>query len=438
MPTDVTEQIRALTDRLDRGAAPVTAEEILAGVGALDASDAVPEFGRADEAASPSRSGRRWLVAVAAGLVVLLVGGLVVVSRLDSDGTGVTDRPDGPIPVAETPEPTDTPAGAPVAPDVTDAPPPTAPTTTEGTPSTSEVAPPSGVPVTGSTTEPSGTPVTEPIPDPVGVNDRRPLVAIDGNGDAVIFDADDAAPDVLFDGEDPDTAAQLGDGPNLVNRISVAGDRSVAYIGLCCAPPVGTILETHPPEAATLGTPPTYGFAPTLNPSGTLLAAAGPQTIGVTDLATGTTVGVEEFSGVPWGETVDLMWLDDGTLLVLNRLETSWTLTIVLTDGTTIGAGPTRHFALLNDFPDLRFAGTVIAGEIAVHSVGTDRILSGTLDDYGNHNGGRGSSLRVITLPTAARSAWYSNPDELVWVDADGVLRVGYVAIPGDYTWAHR
>ncbi len=437
MSTEVTEQIRALTGRLDHGSTPVTTEEILARVDAAGEYVAVPS-GAPDEPASPNRTGRRWLIAMAAGLIVLLVGGLVVASRLDFDDNSVTDRPVVPDPVAATPEPTDAPAGTSVKPGIADAPPPTAATTTDGMPASSEVARPSSVPVIAFPSETSGAPVSESTSDPVGVNDRRPLVAIDGNGDAVIFDGDDAAPQLLYDGQDPDTASQLGDGPNLVDRISVTADRSAAFIGLCCAPPIGTIIATNPPAGSTLPTPSMYGFVPTLNPSGTLLATAGPETIGVVDLATGDTANLTEFSGVPWGETVDVTWLDDGTLAVLNRLETSWTLTIVLTDGTTIGAGPTRPFATVSFFPELRFAGTAIAGELAVHSVGTDRVLTAALDQYGNLNGGRGSSLSAITLPTAARSAWYSSPDELVWVDADGVLRVGDVAIPGEYTWAHR
>jgi hypothetical protein len=181
-----------------------------------------------------------------------------------------------------------------------------------------------------------------------------------------------------------------------------------------------------------------YGFAPTLNPSATMLAFAAPDTISVINFASGATMNLHEFSGDPWGTTHDLTWLDDSTLAVLNQLETTWTLTIITTDGSTLVAGPTRGFATVSAFADLRFAGTAISGDIAMHNAGTDRILSGTLDEYGNHNGGRGSSLRMLTLPGPALSAWYPNPGELIWIDSNQVLHAGDLTIPGEFTWVRR
>ena len=266
----------------------------------------------------------------------------------------------------------------------------------------------------------------------------RPLVAIDGNGDAVMFETDDTSPIVLYDGQDPDTASTLGDGPNAVDRMSVAADRSIAYIGLCCAPVVGTILETAPPAPAVPGPTPTYGYAPTLNPAATRLAATASSSLVVTDLATGQALTVEATGDEMWDTAHDLIWLDDTTLALLGSQARMWSLTIISVEGETIDAGPTRAFAPFEDFASLRFAGTAVPDEIAMHDIGTNRVLSGTIDDYGNHNDSRGSSLQVIELPGPALSAWYSDPGQLIWTDTARTLRVGGNVIPGDYLWARR
>lgn len=266
----------------------------------------------------------------------------------------------------------------------------------------------------------------------------RPLVAIDGTGDAVMFNTEDTGPIVLFDGQDPETASTLGDGPNAVDRVSVAADRSIAYIGLCCAPVVGTILETAPPARAVPGPTPTFGYAPTLNPAATRLAATASSSLVVTDLATGQELTVEANGIQMWETAHDLMWLDDTTLALLGNQARMWSLTIISVNGETIDAGPTRAFARFEDFASLRFAGTAVPDEIAVHDIGTNRVLSGVIDDYGNHKDGRGSALQAIDLPGPALSAWYFDPGQLIWIDTARTLRVGGSVIPGDFLWARR
>jgi hypothetical protein len=367
-----------------------------------------PQPSSVDGAEWGSAGQRRFVLAAAVALGVVLIGGLVAV--LGDDSTTPATPPQ-PVIVSDPSQP----AATTVA--------PTVETTTS---STSDPVQPSVVAVPST-------------PAPLVVTDPPPLVAIEADGDAILLDLGTLEPVLLYDGQDPDEASQLGDGPNLVDRVSVAADGSVAYVGLCCAPVVGTILETQPPAVASITDTPTYGSAPTLNPSATLLATISADTITVTDTAADV---VAELPPVPddrWGTPVDLMWLDDNTIAVLGEFTNVWTLTIVTTDGTTLTAGPTRPFALIDEFPQLRFAGTAITGEITVHDVGTDRVLSGTVDQYGNiNNTGRGSSLQVITLPSPALSAWYTNPDELVWVDTDQQLRFGDQIIPGEYTWALR
>ena len=341
------------------------------------------------------------MLAAAVLLGLVLVGGLVAVLGDDSPTPAVV--PDSTLPIATT-----------VTPSVSTAPP------------TSDAVQPTVVVVPSTTA-------------PVVLTLQRPLVAIEADGDAVMLDLGAVEPVLLFDGQDPDSASQLGDGPNLVDRISVAADGSLAYVGLCCAPAIGTILTTQPPDVASITDTPNYGFAPTLNTSATLLAAAGPDTITVTDTASGVVIAVPSVDNDRWGITVDLMWLDDNTLAVLNRFSTVWTLTIITTDGTMLDAGPTRPFAIIREFPQLQFAGTAVDNEIAMHDVGTDRVLSGTIDMYGNIDGaGGGSSLQVIALPGEARSAWYTNPEQLIWIDNSQQLHVGDQVISGEYSWARR
>jgi hypothetical protein len=221
--------------------------------------------------------------------------------------------------------------------------------------------------------------------------------------------------------------------------VSVAADLTVAYVSLCCASPVGTILETTPPASATADdTMPQYGFAPTLNPSATLLAFEVQADVVITRLASDETMVVEPQDGNKWDSVHDLTWIDDTTLAVLGNQSDFWSLTIVTIDASTIDVGPTRSFARFEDFAYLRFAGSAGPGEIALHDVGTNRVLNGTIDDYGNHNGERGSSLEVIELPGLAQSAWYFDLGQLIWVDAARTLRVDDREIPGDYLWARR
>lgn len=198
---------------------------------------------------------RRFVLAAAVVLGLVLVGGLVAVLG-DPSMTPVTPPvvPDTTTPIATT-----------VAPSVSTAPP------------TSDEVQPSVVVVPSTTA-------------PLSLIVQRPLVAIEADGDAVMLDLGAVEPVLLFDGQDPDGSSQLGEGPNLVDRISVAPDGSLAYVGLCCAPGVGTILTTRPPAVASITDTPNYGFAPTLNTSATLLAGAGPNTVTVTNIASGAVI----------------------------------------------------------------------------------------------------------------------------------------------------
>lgn len=297
------------------------------------------------------------------------------------------------------------------------------------------------------------------IPDVADSTVAQPLVAINVDGDAVHFDDADNNPTLIFDGpEIVDTT--IGDGPNGVDRVNYSAVHDTYSVGLCCSPIVGTVLAgtaDELPVAAYVPDPERshvgldgYGYAPTFNSQGGRLATIGPDSnIVVSDTAPGFSGSIElpDRAGDAW----DLVWIDHDRVGVLGQFDNVWTLT-VLRYTVSVGDGggsddrldwlaieSSRPFGLVANFADLRFAGTAVDSEVAMHDIGTDQVLSGAIDDYGNNNGDeRGSSLQVITLLGPAQSAWFVDPGQLIWVDTDDVLRVGDRIIPGEYIWARR
>jgi hypothetical protein len=347
-----------------------------------------------------SRSRRRaWVVAAAAAMVVVLVGGLVAL---------VQDDPAPIAPPAATPRPT-----------------PVSVSTVEQT--ITEPPPDSTGPVVTSV----------PPPEPLVLGEGPPLVAITTDGAAVVYDID-ARPIVLLDASDPTVGSPSEGAANTADRLTINSDGSIAYVGLCCAPSIGQIVSvgTSPGRSASLP-----GRTPMLNPAGSHLAYSVDATIGVEDLLTGKVstadvqVGVQQ---LPLDEVEDLMWLGDRQLLVLGRIANSWTRTVIDVTDEGLNAQTTYPVASRREFPTLQFAGTAREGEIAVHEVGTDRLLSAPLENYGNHNGGRGSSLSVLELPAPALSAWYTTPEHLVWIDTNNTLHDGTLTVDGSFHWARR
>lgn len=280
----------------------------------------------------------------------------------------------------------------------------------------------------------------------------RPLVAVNTDGDAVYFDENDANPTVIFDGPEV-TEPLVGDGPNSVDLVAYSAAEDRFVVSRCCSPIVGQIVSARAdrlPMPADI-TPPgdqtgeadlrfdSYGYAPALDPSGAVQASIAGEgtTIVIIDAATDrfNTMELPSEVGALW----DLNWTDSTTIAVLGRGDNVWILTIVRYEAGDLRLQSSRDFATIGAFDDLRFAGTALDDEIAVHALRTDMVLSGGIDDYGNNNGNeRGSSLQVITLPGTATSAWYADPGQLIWVDTEGVLRVGERIIDGEYTWARR
>jgi polyisoprenoid-binding protein YceI len=92
MPTDVETQLRDLGHQFRAEMIHVHADEILD----RSSPDARREAGTIIHLANPSSTRRRtrWLMAVAAASLLVLVTGLVVIAQRDESGVGVNDRPE--------------------------------------------------------------------------------------------------------------------------------------------------------------------------------------------------------------------------------------------------------------------------------------------------------------------------------------------------------
>lgn len=384
------------------------------------------------EVAERARSIRRRRRAVMStiGATVLVAGGVAVIGAIARDGDRAFISTETPETATSTPTSTLEASPLPTTPPTSDVDVPTS----AAAPSTTTIVPPT---TTTMTTGDEGSRL-------------RALVAITADGDAVYFPpvGNETSPILIYDGPDPDDAVSSDDSPNAVDRIEYSPVYRQTVVGLCCDPAVGTVLVGADDRLPLDGTVPENlsgdtgfggdGYAPTLDPEGGRQVTIGPDnTIVVADTTSGfdASVTLPEQAGEAW----DLAWLDRTTIMVIGRGENVWTRTMVTYDFGSISVDRSFSFALLSEFADLRFAGTAIDGEVAVHDVGTDDVLSGTVGDYGDNNGdASGSSLRVITLPGPALSAWFFDPGQLIWVDTDRTLRVGDRVIDGEYTWARR
>lgn len=105
-----------------------------------------------------------------------------------------------------------------------------------------------------------------PSSDPAAV--RSDVVAIDGNGDAVVFDGS-AEPSVIFDGTDPDDPLPPEGPVTFVDGVVGVPGSSEVVVGVCCEPSAGALWrhDATRGEGAFL----TYGHLPALTSYGNLV-----------------------------------------------------------------------------------------------------------------------------------------------------------------------
>ncbi|MEO6123560.1 MAG: hypothetical protein ABIR32_07590 [Ilumatobacteraceae bacterium] len=252
-----------------------------------------------------------------------------------------------------------------------------------------------------------------------------PIVAIDANGDAVIV-ALDGANTVLFDGPDPDEPP-AGEGETSgIDGVAITPDGTRAYIGLCCEPVVGTLLQTTPPAMANVDDSVVYGHGPAIAPGGGLLARIVYDTLTVSDLAINDLATVPEDFDV--GFTYDLAWADDQHLLAL-RLGPGGTDLRVFTfsaNTLTAGASATIFGAAVDPVQGASFAGR---GDGVIYILG---VIPGTLTAYDSTTLAPIADRNIAVV--GAVSAWVEG-GAVRWVDSARQLHVGDAIVPGQYLW---
>jgi hypothetical protein len=75
------------------------------------------------------------------------------------------------------------------------------------------------------------------------------IVAVDGSGDAVVFDGE-GRPQAVYDGRDPDDPPPAEGEVTVVDGVTFAPDGSGVLVGLCCEPVPGSLLRVDPVTGA--------------------------------------------------------------------------------------------------------------------------------------------------------------------------------------------
>jgi hypothetical protein len=306
------------------------------------------------------------------------------------------------------------------------------PATVPSNPSTPHTAPATTTPATE---EPATTSVTIVPVLPTTISPEtsttvpaitRPIVAIDGNGDAVIVSLDGTTT-VLKDGPDPDDPPPTEGETYSIDAVAISDTGSNAIVGVCCEPVVGSLLWYAFPYTAT--PPTTYGHAPAISPDGHKVAIDQLQAVSVYDASLGSTISTSDtfLSGTGNG----FVWLDDQRFVVLEALPDSaklQTMTVNADNNKLVG-GDTNQLNGVDGF-SVSLAGTG-PGVIYVSGWQSASVLSAIstedLQPVPNSD---------IALPAEALSAW-TQDGELRWVDTDRHLHIGDVVVPGEYIWVH-
>jgi hypothetical protein len=253
----------------------------------------------------------------------------------------------------------------------------------------------------------------------------RPIVAIDGNGDAVIV-ALDGTTTVLKDGPDPDDPLPAEGDIDAVDSVAITDTRSNAIVGMCCEPVVGSLLWYAFPYTATPAT--TYGHAPAISPDGHKVAIDQLHALSVCDTQNASIASTLDTFLTGTGN--GFAWLDNQRFVVLEALPDSAKLqTVTLGADNTLQSGDTSQLNGVDGF-SVSLAGTG-PGVIYVRGWQSASILSAiSTEDL------RNVPTNDITLPAEALSAWMQD-GQLRWVDTDRHLHVGDTVLPGEYIWVH-
>ena len=270
-------------------------------------------------------------------------------------------------------------------------------------------------------TNPPDTAAATTVPDAIGA---PAVLAIDGSGNAVIVGADGTTT-LLFDGPDPDDAAPTEGESISIDGVTVTGDGSAVFVGLCCEPVAGSLLGTTQfAGPLTFDDSLGFGHAPMLSADGTMLVRSVYDLVVVSDLAltelvsfpvdvsTGTVVDLLVSEA---GDVVGLVVGPDGTSLVKWSLAGGDTQLTVQVSSATWGDEAAVSLAGSNG-PTMYLAGS----------------NSSTLTAYDLAT--LAPSGADIILDSTPRSAWVVG-GQVRWVDQQRVLRVDDAVVPGEFVW---
>jgi len=381
--------------------------------------------GRQTNRTTPWASGR----AIAAGAGIALVA-LLASCGSQSNGLRAVASGSASFPAPSAADPTTTTATITITP-VAPTSEPAAATASEpidasatASPETATTEPATTVPTTPATPPPTDVHATPPAPPPPTVTvpppSYRPIVAVNGNGDAVIVHLD-GTETFLYDGTDPDERPE--EGPSVLTAgVAVNADESITFVGTCCEPSPGTLLATSGGVTQT-----SFGHAPVISPDDTKVGfiTFGTVSVSALDLTNPISASVAGTGGATPDDSAwvtDLAWVDDTHLVAL---------VIDDVDGSTL------HLFELGD-STLQAAGSVSI-EPAVSLAGSDDGTVYTLTPAGVLKAydaflGMATPADDIVLADQALSADVHD-GEVRWVDHDRGLHIGATRIFGEYIW---
>lgn len=284
-------------------------------------------------------------------------------------------------------------------------------------PSSSVAPATSVVPTTSATSATSTTSVVVPLPT------DRPMVAIDGGGDAVVFDGSTRR--VVFDGRDPDDPPPTEGDAVFVDGVLPVPRTSTVIVSTCCEPIAGGMIRIDTATGAQdfLG----FGHQPAILPDGTSMVWNSAETMQVGDTTGSAAAQLGPFDATT-GTIADLAVVDrvagQPEVLVL----------VVGPDGTFLwrvypGGGDLQLSTKVSDVTWTDGARVSLAG----WSTDSFVVLDGTagLDEY--------DAETLAPLPdrhqdVAWSSAWLTPAQRRVVTD-DRRLLVDDVQVAGEYVW---
>jgi hypothetical protein len=306
----------------------------------------------------------------------------------------------------------------------------TAAPTTEPSSTTTDVASVEPIPNTvdvpdssPTTTMPPATTTTAP-----GIPSRSSIVAIDGNGDAVLVEPDGATT-LLFDGVDPDEPPPSEGELVTVNGVTAAADRSQAFVSLCCEPVAGSIVKwpSIPGEPDGFVA---YGNAAVLSPDGTILAAvrAGDVVLLGLDGQQIASLTIEPGQGSP----VEVAFWNNDSLVVLVAGPERQSLLFLGRSGDTFTVRNTVELEPPSSPTTARY-------NLAGQDEGTLYVLDGeqgvlqTYDGYSGERFGEWDGAQFGGFVDATKVAF--DGATLRYVDTSRRLFVNGEQVPGEYVW---